>query len=138
MLARRYDIALNIDAEEADRLEISLDLLEALCFDPELAGWNGIGFVLQAYQKRCHFVIDWIIDLARRSKHRLMIRLVKGAYWDSEIKRAQVDGLADFPVYTRKIHTDVSYLAARAHAARAPRMPCFRSSPRTTRTPWPP
>ena len=112
LLARRYDIALNIDAEEADRLEISLDLLEALCFDAELAGWNGIGFVLQAYQKRCHYVIDWVIDLARRSKHRLMIRLVKGAYWDSEIKRAQVDGLADFPVFTRKVHTDVSYLAA--------------------------
>jgi RHH-type transcriptional regulator, proline utilization regulon repressor / proline dehydrogenase / delta 1-pyrroline-5-carboxylate dehydrogenase len=120
VLARRYDIALNIDAEEADRLEISLDLLEALCFDPELAGWNGIGFVLQAYQKRCHSVIDWIIDLARRSKHRLMIRLVKGAYWDSEIKRAQVDGLADFPVYTRKIHTDVSYLAAARMLLSAP------------------
>ncbi len=120
VLARRYDIALNIDAEEADRLEISLDLLEALCFDPELAGWNGIGFVLQAYQKRCHFVIDWIIDLARRSKHRLMIRLVKGAYWDSEIKRAQVDGLSDFPVYTRKVHTDVSYLAAARMLLSAP------------------
>ena len=120
VLARRYDIALNIDAEEADRLEISLDLLEALCFDPELAGWNGIGFVLQAYQKRCHYVIDWIIDLARRSKHRLMVRLVKGAYWDSEIKRAQVDGLADFPVYTRKMHTDVSYLAAARMLLSAP------------------
>ncbi len=111
LLARRYDIAINIDAEEADRLDISLDLLEALCFDAELAGWNGIGFVLQAYQKRCLRVVDWVIDLARRSKHRLMIRLVKGAYWDSEIKRAQVDGLADFPVFTRKVHTDVSYLA---------------------------
>ncbi len=120
VLARRYDIALNIDAEESDRLEISLDLLEALCFDPELAGWNGIGFVLQAYQKRCHYVIDWVIDLARRSKHRLMIRLVKGAYWDSEIKRAQVDGLPDFPVYTRKIHTDVSYLAAARRLLAAP------------------
>ncbi|WP_338926121.1 trifunctional transcriptional regulator/proline dehydrogenase/L-glutamate gamma-semialdehyde dehydrogenase [Mycetohabitans endofungorum] len=110
-LARRYDIGLNIDAEEADRLEISLDLLEALCFDPELAGWNGIGFVVQAYQKRCPFVIDYLIDLARRSRHRLMVRLVKGAYWDSEIKRAQVDGLEGYPVYTRKIYTDVSYLA---------------------------
>ena len=120
VLARRYDIALNIDAEEADRLEISLDLLEALCFDPELAGWSGVGFVLQAYQKRCHYVIDWVIDLARRSKHRLMIRLVKGAYWDSEIKRAQVDGLEDFPVYTRKVHTDVSYLAAARKLLSAP------------------
>ncbi len=111
LLARRYDIGLNIDAEEADRLEISLDLLESLCFDPELAGWNGIGFVVQAYQKRAPFVIGWIIDLARRSGHRVMVRLVKGAYWDSEIKRAQIDGLEGFPVYTRKIHTDVSYLA---------------------------
>jgi RHH-type proline utilization regulon transcriptional repressor/proline dehydrogenase/delta 1-pyrroline-5-carboxylate dehydrogenase len=111
VLARGYDIGINIDAEEADRLELSLDLLEALCFAPELAGWNGIGFVVQAYQKRAPFVLDYVIDLARRSGHRLMIRLVKGAYWDSEIKRAQIDGLEDFPVYTRKIHTDVSYLA---------------------------
>ncbi|MBS0387383.1 MAG: proline dehydrogenase family protein, partial [Proteobacteria bacterium] len=85
LLARQYDIALNIDAEEADRLEISLDLLEDLCLNPQLAGWNGIGFVLQAYQKRCPHVIAWVIELARRTKHRLMIRLVKGAYWDSEI-----------------------------------------------------
>ncbi len=120
LLARRYDIAINIDAEEADRLDISLDLLEALCLDPQLAGWNGIGFVLQAYQKRCIRVVDWIIDLARRSKHRLMIRLVKGAYWDSEIKRAQVDGLADFPVFTRKVHTDVSYLACARALLAAP------------------
>ena len=120
VLARRYDIALNIDAEETDRLEISLDLLESLCFDPAFAGWNGIGFVLQAYQKRCHYVIDWVIDLARRSRHRLMIRLVKGAYWDSEIKRAQVDGLEDFPVFTRKVHTDVSYLAGARKLLAAP------------------
>jgi len=111
MLARQYDIGINIDAEEADRLEISLDLLERLCFEPELAGWNGIGFVVQGYQKRCPFVIDYLIDLARRSRHRLMIRLVKGAYWDSEIKRAQVDGLEGYPVYTRKVYTDVSYVA---------------------------
>ena len=111
VLAREYDIGVNIDAEEADRLELSLDLLEALCFDPALGGWNGIGFVVQAYQKRCPFVIDWIVDLARRSDHRLMIRLVKGAYWDSEIKRAQVDGLEGFAVFTCKVHTDVSYLA---------------------------
>lgn len=111
LLARQYDIGINIDAEEADRLEISLDLLERLCFEPELVGWNGIGFVVQGYQKRCPFVIDYLIDLARRSRHRLMIRLVKGAYWDSEIKRAQVDGLEGYPVYTRKVYTDVSYLA---------------------------
>ncbi|MFZ9394893.1 MAG: bifunctional proline dehydrogenase/L-glutamate gamma-semialdehyde dehydrogenase PutA [Erythrobacter sp.] len=111
LLARGYDIGLNIDAEEADRLELSLDILEALALDPELAGWQGLGFVVQAYGKRCPFVIDWIIDLAWRSRRRIMVRLVKGAYWDSEIKRAQVDGLPDFPVYTRKVHTDVSYIA---------------------------
>jgi RHH-type proline utilization regulon transcriptional repressor/proline dehydrogenase/delta 1-pyrroline-5-carboxylate dehydrogenase len=120
ILARRYDIGLNIDSEEADRLEISLDLLEALCFDPELAGWNGIGFVVQAYQKRCPFVIDYVIDLARRSRHRVMVRLVKGAYWDTEIKRAQVDGLEGYPVYTRKIYTDVSYVACAKKLLGAP------------------
>ncbi|KAF0096678.1 MAG: proline dehydrogenase / delta 1-pyrroline-5-carboxylate dehydrogenase [Rhodospirillaceae bacterium] len=120
VLARGYDIGVNIDAEEADRLELSLDLLERLCFDPALEGWNGIGFVVQAYQKRAAFVIDHLIDLGRRSRHRLMIRLVKGAYWDSEIKRAQVDGLEDFPVFTRKIHTDVSYLACARKLLAAP------------------
>lgn len=109
--ARNYDIGINIDAEEADRLELSLDLLEKLCHEPEFEGWNGIGFVIQAYQKRCPFVIDYLTDLASRSRRRLMIRLVKGAYWDSEIKRAQIDGLEGYPVYTRKAHTDVSYLA---------------------------
>ncbi|WP_323032204.1 trifunctional transcriptional regulator/proline dehydrogenase/L-glutamate gamma-semialdehyde dehydrogenase [Brachymonas denitrificans] len=110
-LCKRYDIGMNIDAEEADRLELSLDLLEALCAAPSLRGWNGIGFVVQAYQKRCPHVIDYLIDLARRTRRRLMIRLVKGAYWDSEIKRAQVDGMDGYPVYTRKVYTDVSYLA---------------------------
>ncbi|KAF1071519.1 MAG: Bifunctional protein PutA [Pseudomonas citronellolis] len=110
-MARDYDIGINIDAEEADRLEISLDLLERLCFEPSLTGWNGIGFVIQAYQKRCPYVIDYVIDLAKRRRHRLMIRLVKGAYWDSEIKLAQVNGLEGYPVYTRKPYTDVSYLA---------------------------
>jgi len=118
--ALRHDIGLNIDAEEADRLELSLDLLERLCFEPALAGWNGIGFVIQAYQKRCPFVIDWVVDLARRSGHRLMIRLVKGAYWDSEIKRAQLDGLEGYPVFTRKAHTDVSYLACAKQLLAAP------------------
>ncbi len=120
LLARRYDIGLNIDAEEADRLELSLDLLERLCFEPALAGWNGIGFVVQAYQKRCPFVIDFIVDLAQRSNHRLMVRLVKGAYWDSEIKRAQIDGLEGYPVFTRKAYTDVSYLACARTLLAAP------------------
>jgi RHH-type proline utilization regulon transcriptional repressor/proline dehydrogenase/delta 1-pyrroline-5-carboxylate dehydrogenase len=120
LLAQLYDIGLNIDAEEADRLELSLDLLERLCFEPALAGWNGIGFVIQGYQKRCPFVIDFVIDLARRSRHRLMVRLVKGAYWDSEIKRAQIDGLAGYPVYTRKAYTDVSYLACARKLLDAP------------------
>jgi len=119
-LAKSYDIGLNIDAEEADRLELSLDLLESLALDPALAGWNGLGFVVQAYGKRCPFVIDWIIDLARRSGRRIMVRLVKGAYWDAEIKRAQVDGLADFPVYTRKVHTDVAYIACARKLLAAP------------------
>jgi RHH-type proline utilization regulon transcriptional repressor/proline dehydrogenase/delta 1-pyrroline-5-carboxylate dehydrogenase len=110
-LARQYDVGINIDAEEADRLEISLDLLERLCHEPSLKGWNGIGFVIQAYQKRCPYVVDYLIDLARRSGHRLMIRLVKGAYWDSEIKRAQLDGLEGYPVFTRKLYTDLSYIA---------------------------
>ncbi|OON40555.1 trifunctional transcriptional regulator/proline dehydrogenase/L-glutamate gamma-semialdehyde dehydrogenase [Izhakiella australiensis] len=110
LLARSYDIGINIDAEEADRLELSLDLLEKLCFDAELQGWNGIGFVIQAYQKRCPYTIDYLTDLAQRSRRRLMIRLVKGAYWDSEIKRAQVEGLEGYPVYTRKVYTDIAYL----------------------------
>jgi RHH-type proline utilization regulon transcriptional repressor/proline dehydrogenase/delta 1-pyrroline-5-carboxylate dehydrogenase len=110
-LARDQNIGLNIDAEESERLDLSLDLLEALCLDAAFAGFHGIGFVVQAYQKRAPAVLDFCIDLARRSGHRLMIRLVKGAYWDAEIKRAQVDGLQDFPVFTRKIYTDVSYLA---------------------------
>lgn len=109
--AKAWNIGLNIDAEEADRLEISLDLVAALAKDPDLAGFNGIGIVVQAYQKRCPWVIDYLIVLARETGHRFMIRLVKGAYWDAEIKRAQMDGLAGYPVYTRKVHTDVSYLA---------------------------
>ncbi len=120
LLARRHDIGLNIDAEESERLEISLDLLERLCFEPSFAGWNGIGFVIQAYQKRCPAVVDFLIDLARRSHHRLMVRLVKGAYWDSEIKRAQIDGLAGYPVYTRKCHTDVAYIACARQLLAAP------------------
>jgi len=120
LLSKSYGIGFNIDAEEADRLELSLDLLESLALDPELGGWDGLGFVVQAYGKRCPYVIDWIVDLARRAGRRIMVRLVKGAYWDAEIKRAQVDGLADFPVYTRKVHTDVSYIACARRLLAAP------------------
>ncbi len=119
-LARSYQIGFNVDAEEADRLELSLDIFEALACDPELTRWNGLGFVIQAYGKRCPAVIDWLVDLGRRAKRRLMVRLVKGAYWDSEIKRAQLDGLPDFPVYTRKVHTDVAYLACARKLLAAP------------------
>jgi RHH-type proline utilization regulon transcriptional repressor/proline dehydrogenase/delta 1-pyrroline-5-carboxylate dehydrogenase len=119
-LAKRHDIGLNIDAEEADRLEISLDLLERLAFEPQLQGWNGLGFVVQAYQKRCPFVVEHLIDLARRSRRRLMVRLVKGAYWDSEIKRAQVEGQDGYPVYTRKPYTDASFIACARKLLAAP------------------
>lgn len=120
LIAKGYDIGLNIDAEEADRLELSLDLLESLSLDPALAGWNGLGFVVQAYGKRCPFVLDYIIDLSRRSGRRMMVRLVKGAYWDAEIKRAQLDGLEGFPIFTRKLHTDVSYIACARKLLGAP------------------
>jgi RHH-type proline utilization regulon transcriptional repressor/proline dehydrogenase/delta 1-pyrroline-5-carboxylate dehydrogenase len=119
-LARGYEIGINVDAEEADRLEISLDLLEALCGEPGLEGWNGIGFVIQAYSRRCLHVVDWVADLARRTQRRLMIRLVKGAYWDAEVKRAQVDGLEDYPVFTRKVHSDLAYLACARRLLAAP------------------
>jgi RHH-type proline utilization regulon transcriptional repressor/proline dehydrogenase/delta 1-pyrroline-5-carboxylate dehydrogenase len=116
--ARDGAIGFNIDAEESDRLDLTVDIFERLALDPGLAGWDGLGFVVQAYQKRARALVDWLIDLGRRSRSRLMVRLVKGAYWDSEIKRAQVEGLADYPVFTRKVHTDVSYLAcARAMLA---------------------
>jgi RHH-type transcriptional regulator, proline utilization regulon repressor / proline dehydrogenase / delta 1-pyrroline-5-carboxylate dehydrogenase len=118
--ARAHDIGLNIDAEESERLELSLDLLERLCYEPALADWHGIGFVIQAYGKRCPAVIDWLVDLGSRSGHRLMVRLVKGAYWDSEIKRAQLDGQAGYPVYTRKAYTDVAYLACARKLLAAP------------------
>jgi RHH-type transcriptional regulator, proline utilization regulon repressor / proline dehydrogenase / delta 1-pyrroline-5-carboxylate dehydrogenase len=109
--ARDAGIGLTIDAEEADRLELSLDLIEALAGMSALAGWQGLGLAVQAYQKRAPAVIDWLAELAASTKRRLMVRLVKGAYWDSEVKRAQERGLATYPVYTRKVATDVSYLA---------------------------
>ena len=110
-MAMQSGIGLTVDAEEAERLELSLDLMEAVFTDPSLEGWNGFGLALQGYQKRAPFVIDWLAETARKAGRRWMVRLVKGAYWDSEIKRAQEDGLAGYPVYTRKANTDVSYLA---------------------------
>jgi RHH-type proline utilization regulon transcriptional repressor/proline dehydrogenase/delta 1-pyrroline-5-carboxylate dehydrogenase len=109
--ARGVGIGFTIDAEEADRLELSLDLFEALARAPDLAGWDGLGLAVQAYQKRALAVIEWLGDLARRAGRCVMVRLVKGAYWDSEIKRAQERGLDGYPVYTRKVATDVSYIA---------------------------
>jgi RHH-type proline utilization regulon transcriptional repressor/proline dehydrogenase/delta 1-pyrroline-5-carboxylate dehydrogenase len=109
--ARDAGIGFTIDAEEADRLDLSLDLVEALALAPGLAGWDGLGLAVQAYQKRALPLIDWLADLARRGRRRLMVRLVKGAYWDSEIKRSQERGLEGYPVYTRKLATDVCYLA---------------------------
>ncbi|MEH6634549.1 MAG: bifunctional proline dehydrogenase/L-glutamate gamma-semialdehyde dehydrogenase PutA [Halioglobus sp.] len=102
-------VGLSIDAEECDRLDLSLDLFAALARDPELAGWDGLGFVLQAYQKRGLAIADWLIDLARSENRRFTVRLVKGAYWDGEIKHAQEQGLSDYPVFTRKCHTDLCY-----------------------------
>ena len=113
MAARAADIHFTIDAEEAERLELSLDIIEALVADDALFanGWEGFGLALQAYQKRAVPLCDWVAALARRHNRRLMVRLVKGAYWDSEIKLSQVGGYADYPVFTRKLATDVSYLA---------------------------
>jgi RHH-type transcriptional regulator, proline utilization regulon repressor / proline dehydrogenase / delta 1-pyrroline-5-carboxylate dehydrogenase len=109
--AKQHGIGLTVDAEEADRLELSLDIFSSVLGDARLAGWNGLGLVVQAYQKRAPAVLDWVAALARRTAHRIPVRLVKGAYWDTEIKLAQVQGLADYPVFTRKAATDVSWLA---------------------------
>ncbi len=108
--AKDANMGLNIDAEEADRLDLSLDVIEAVLRDPALAGWNGFGVVVQAYGKRASFVLDWLYALAGELDRNIMVRLVKGAYWDTEIKRAQVEGLTGFPVYTRKAATDISYI----------------------------
>ncbi|ANT52276.1 bifunctional proline dehydrogenase/L-glutamate gamma-semialdehyde dehydrogenase PutA [Mesorhizobium amorphae] len=104
-------MGLNIDAEEADRLDLSLDVIERVLAEPELAGWNGFGVVVQAYGPRAAFVIDWLYALAKKNDRTIMVRLVKGAYWDTEIKRAQTLGLDGYPVFTRKANTDVSYMA---------------------------
>ncbi|MEM8772781.1 MAG: bifunctional proline dehydrogenase/L-glutamate gamma-semialdehyde dehydrogenase PutA [Pseudomonadota bacterium] len=109
--AKEAGIGFNIDAEEADRLDLSLDIIERLARDPALKDWAGFGVVVQAYQRRAMFVLDWLAALARDTKRRIMVRLVKGAYWDAEIKRAQVMGLESYPVFTRKVLTDFSFLA---------------------------
>ena len=108
-LAKSHELNFTVDAEEADRLELSLDVIAATLRDSSLAGWDGFGLAVQAYQKRAGMVIDWIADAAEALDRRLMVRLVKGAYWDTEIKRAQERGLADYPVFSRKAMTDLSY-----------------------------
>jgi len=109
--ARDAGIALTLDTEESERLELTLELLEAVCRSPRLDGWNGFGIAVQTYQKRALAVLHYLIGLARDTKHILHVRLVKGAYWDAEIKRGQERGLPGYPVFTRKPNTDVSYLA---------------------------
>ena len=109
--AKAYDLNFTVDAEEADRLELSLEVIAAALSDASLEGWDGFGLAIQAYQKRAEAVIDYVDDMARTLDRRMMVRLVKGAYWDTEIKRAQERGLADYPVFTRKAMTDLNYLA---------------------------
>ena len=122
-LAKSHELNFTVDAEEADRLELSLDVIGAVLGDPSLSGWDGFGLAVQAYQKRSAAVIDWIAEQAAALDRRLMIRLVKGAYWDSEIKRAQERGLADYPVFSRKAMTDLCYLdCARKLLAARPRL----------------
>lgn len=113
-MARDGGIGLTLDAEETERLELSLELFAAVYADPRFAGYEGLGLAVQAYQKRAVQVIDWLIALAAKHGRRMMTRLVKGAYWDTEIKRAQMQGFASYPVFTRKANTDVSYLACTA------------------------
>ncbi|MEO6715758.1 MAG: bifunctional proline dehydrogenase/L-glutamate gamma-semialdehyde dehydrogenase PutA [Novosphingobium sp.] len=123
LIAARHDLNLAIDAEEADRLVLSLKLVERLAHETEFNDWGGLGVVVQAYQKRGLAVIEGLADLAQRSGRRIMVRLVKGAYWDSEIKRAQVAGMADYPVFTTKAATDTSYLVcAKALIAASPHL----------------
>ncbi len=108
--AKGHDLNLTIDAEEADRLELSLNIVGRTLADPSLAGWSGFGLAVQAYQKRAPAVIDWAVEAARAHGRHLMVRLVKGAYWDTEVKRAQERGLADYPVFSRKAMTDLCYV----------------------------
>lgn len=109
--AKAANIGLTVDAEEAERLDLSLDIIEKIFCDPALADWEGFGLAVQSYQKRAWYVLDWLINLSHQQKKRWMVRLIKGAYWDSEIKIAQVKGLCGYPVFTRKASTDVSFLA---------------------------
>ncbi len=111
VMARKHGIALTIDAEEIDRLMVSLDIFAAVLRSKELDGWDGFGIVLQTYQKSAWAVLDWLAELARDSGHRIPIRMVKGAYWDAEIKHGQVEGLDTYPVFTRKVNTDLSFIA---------------------------
>ncbi len=111
LMAKKYDIGLTVDAEESERLDISLDIIEKVFMDPDLGDWSGFGLAVQAYQKRAMFVIDWLRELTEKAGRKMMVRLVKGAYWDTEIKNTQMAGLNDFPVFTRKSSTDVSYHA---------------------------
>ncbi len=111
LLAKSGGMGLNVDAEEADRLGLSLDVINAVMAEPALAGWDGFGIVVQAYGPRASVVIDALYEMAQTHDRRIMVRLVKGAYWDTEIKRAQVEGVDGFPVFTRKAATDVSYIA---------------------------
>jgi RHH-type proline utilization regulon transcriptional repressor/proline dehydrogenase/delta 1-pyrroline-5-carboxylate dehydrogenase len=122
-MAKAGDLNFTIDAEEADRLELSLDVFQSLAMDGSLVGWNGLGLAVQAYQKRASAVIEWLDGLAKATDRQFMVRLVKGAYWDSEVKRAQERGLDDYPVFTRKAMTDLNYVAcAKALLAARPRL----------------
>ena len=124
-LAHEHDIPLCLDAEEADRLILSLELTERLCEAPSLAGWDGLGLAVQGYGRRARRVIHWLGELARRSRRQISVRLVKGAYWDAEIKRSQIAGLPDYPVFTAKDNTDTSYLScAQAMLAERPQLFC--------------
>jgi RHH-type proline utilization regulon transcriptional repressor/proline dehydrogenase/delta 1-pyrroline-5-carboxylate dehydrogenase len=131
LAAKDARMGLNIDAEEADRLDLSLDVIESVLSDERLAGWDGFGIVVQAYGPRCAFAIDWLYELAKKLDRRIMVRLVKGAYWDTEIKRAQVLGLPGYPVFTRKTNTGRASYSVIPTAS-------IRNSPPTTPIPFPP
>lgn len=120
LLAKQHQLPLTVDAEEADRLDLSLDIIEAVFSDPQLAGWEGFGLAVQSYQKRGFYLLDWLQALAEKHQKRLFVRLIKGAYWDSEIKTSQVGGFDSYPVFTRKIATDVSFLACAKKMLSAP------------------
>ncbi|MEQ8391160.1 MAG: bifunctional proline dehydrogenase/L-glutamate gamma-semialdehyde dehydrogenase PutA [Thalassospira sp.] len=111
LLAKQYDIGFTVDAEEANRLDLSLDVIGDVFADPDLDGWEGYGLAVQAYQKRAYYVLEWLADLSVRVGRKMMVRLVKGAYWDTEVKFSQENGFDGYPCFTRKASTDVSYLA---------------------------